>query len=222
MYSSEHFDAVIQDFINFLGDQQGMYMDALAGFAGHYTETERQVHRDLRATGERFDNAGTRTVIFTSYEDSTKPDVIHRRIIRAADYLRANAPGGSNERQQANALLVFIYTYWELETRPRLARTNGCEPNAIKADIMGDLRILRHAILHARGIVRADDTRRLKKITWLKVDEELHISLEQMKQIFIWIHQACALLVFEWLGLPDAREQAEQIVSFAIENAGRR
>jgi hypothetical protein len=42
-----------------------------------------------------------------------------------------------------------------------------------------------------------------------------------MKQIFIWINQGCALLLFEWLGVKDAQVQAEQIVSLAIQNVRR-
>jgi hypothetical protein len=220
--ATEHVDRVIRDYIEFLNGQQGMYMDALAGFAGHHTQIERQIHREQRPTGVRQGEDGKSVVLWTSYEDPTQPDVIHNRIIRATDYLATNAPGGANEQQHAHSILVFIYTYWELETRPRLAGAKGCDVSDIRADIMGDLRLLRNAILHAKGIIRADTYRGMKKLTpWLIVDQPAHISFERMKQIFIWLHQACALIVFEWLRLPDAKAQAEQIVSLALQNVPR-
>lgn len=220
--STEAFDIVIQDFITFVNGQQGMYMDALAGLAGHHTETERQAHRESRPVGTRLNRKGERVVVWASYEDPSKPDIIHHRIIRAVDYIAINAAGGSNEQQHAQAVLVFLYTYWELETRPRLAAAKGCDTGEIRADIMGDLRILRNVILHAKGIMRPDALKSLKKLgAWFTTGEPIHISFERMKQILIWVHQACAFLLFEWRGLPDARAQAEQIVSLAIQNPGQ-
>jgi hypothetical protein len=199
-----------------------MYIDALAGFAGNHREVERQIHRAQRPIGTHSGPDGKPVVVWTSYEDPTKPDIIHNRVFRAPDYLAANAPGGSNEQQHAQSILVFIYTYWELETRPRLAAAKGCDVGAIQADIMGDLRLLRNALLHARGIIRTDTLRGMKKLTpWLTVDQPIHISFERMKQIFIWLHQACALILFEWLGVANAKAEAEQIVSLALQNVPR-
>lgn len=218
----EGFDAVIQDYIDFVTLQTGMYMDALAGFAGHHTNIDRQVHRESRPAGSRLDSAGNRVIVWASYEDPAQPNVIHNRIVRAADYLAINAKGGSNERQHAWAVLVFLYTYWELETRPRLARAQGCEVSDIRSDIMGDLRLLRNVILHAKGIVRTNSLAGMKKIGVLcTIDEPLYVSFEKMKQIFVWIHQGCALLLFKWLGIKDAEAQAEQIVCLAIQNVKR-
>src|SRR5947209_13120052 len=118
---NEAFDDVIREYIAFVNQQVGVYMDALAGFAGHYTRVERQVHRVNRPKTAGVDETGHQVVVWASYEDPTKPDVIHNRIIRATDYLAANSKGGSNEQQHARAVLVFLFTYWELEIRPRLA-----------------------------------------------------------------------------------------------------
>ena len=42
---SERYDDVIREYIDFVNEQVGTYMDALAGFAGHYARVQRQVHR---------------------------------------------------------------------------------------------------------------------------------------------------------------------------------
>ena len=118
---SEGFDDVIREYIDFVNQQVGAYMDALAGFAGHHTRIERQVHRISRAIKSSIDNTGQRVVVRASYEDPTQPDVIHNRIIRAKDYVAANSKGGSNEQQHARAVLLFLFTYWEDEIIPRLS-----------------------------------------------------------------------------------------------------
>ena len=92
---SEAFDDVIREYRDFVNRQVGVYMDALAGFAGHHTRIERQVHRINRPVNSHVDSKGQRVVVYASYEDPTRPDVIHNRIIRATDYIAANSKGGS-------------------------------------------------------------------------------------------------------------------------------
>ena len=215
---TEAFDDVIREYIDFVNRQVGVYMDALAGFAGHHSRVERQVHRISRPVNSRIDNTGQHAVVWASYEDPIKPDVIHNRIIRAVDYIAANSEGGSNAQQHSQAVLVFIFTYWEEEIRPRLAMLKNVELREIRSDIMGDLRILRNVILHAKGIIRPDKHRELKKLSdMFTVDQPVHISYESMHKIFILIKQDCARMLFEWLGVKDAPTQPEDIVDLAIQ-----
>jgi hypothetical protein len=82
---SESFDDVVHEYISFVNEQVGTYMDALAGFAGHHTRVERQIHRISRPSKAGKNEKGESVVVWASYEDSTKPDIIHNRIIRAVD-----------------------------------------------------------------------------------------------------------------------------------------
>ena len=90
--ANEKFDDVMREYIDFVNEQVGAYMDALAGFAGHYTKVERQVHRISRPFGKRKENGET-VIVYASYEDPSKPDIIHNRIVRADTYLEASFPG---------------------------------------------------------------------------------------------------------------------------------
>ncbi len=218
---NEAFDEVIREYIDFVNQQVGVYMDALAGFSGHHTRVERQVHRVSRPTKSSIDHTGQDVVVWASYEDPTQPDVIHSRIIRANDYIAANSKGGSNEQQHARAVLVFLFTYWEDEIRPRLAASKSVHLQEIRSDVMGDLRILRNVILHAKGIMRLEKCRDLKKLGDLfVVDQPVRISYEIMHQIFVLIKQDCARMLFEWLGVKDAPTQPREIVDLAIQKAG--
>jgi len=217
----EQFDDVAREFIDFVNRQVGAYMDAMAGFAGHHTRVERQMHRVLRRARSANPDATAGAVVWASYEDPTQPDVIHNRIIRAEDYLATNARGGSNEQQQARAVLVFLFTYWEDEIRPRLAACSGVEVNAVRSDIMGDLRIVRHAILHSKSILRAEKHKGLKVVGNLfEVDKPLDIGYEDMHKIFVLVKQDCARLMIEPLGVKDAAGQASQLVDIAIQKLG--
>ncbi len=213
----EAFDDVIREYIDFVNRQVGVYMDALAGFAGHHSRVERQVHRISRPVGSHIDNTGQHIVGWAGYEDPTKPDIIHNRIIRAIDYIAANSEAGSNAQQHSQAVLVFIYTYWEEEIRPHLAISKNVELREIRSDIIGDLRILRNVILHAKGIISPDKHKNLKKLhDMFVVDQAVHISYESMHQIFILIKQDCTRMLFEWLSVKDAPTRPEDIVDLAI------
>jgi hypothetical protein len=138
--------------------------------------------------------------------------VIHNRIVRAEDYLAANALNGSNEQQHARAIVVFLFTYWEDEIRPRLAAAKAVPLSEIRGDAMGDLRIPRNVILHARGILRSDKHTELKKLSRLfAVDQPLNLSYETMHAIFVAVKQECGKLLFDWLGVTDAPVTPEEI-----------
>ncbi len=217
---NETFDDVIREYISFVNQQVGVYMDALAGFAGHYARVERQVHRGNRPVSVGIDSTGQGVVVWASYEDATKPDIIHNRIIRAADYLAANATGGSNEQQHAKAILLFLFTYWEDEIRPRLATAKGVSVQEIRSDVMGDLRIVRNVILHAKSVMRSGRHSDLKRLGELfAVDQPLRLSYESMHKIFVLVKQECGRLLLEWLGVKDAPIQPEEIVDIAVQKA---
>ena len=87
---------------------------------------------------------------------------------------------------------------------------------------MGDLRILRNVILHARGILRSDKHAELKTLGSLfAVDEPLNLSQETMHAIFVAMKQECAKLLFDWLGITDAPVTPEEIVDLAIQRGQR-
>ncbi len=216
---TEAFDDVIREYIDFVNRQVHVYMDALAGFAGHHTRVERQVHRINRPVKSRVDNTGQRVVVCASYEDPTQPDVILNRIIRASDYISANSENGSNAQQHSQAILVFLFAYWDEEIRPRLAALKKVEPREIESDVMGDLRLLRNDILHNKSIISPKTYNGLRKLSDMFVaDQPVHIPYENMHKIFVLIKQDCARMLFEWLGVKDAPIQPEDIKDIAIQN----
>lgn len=186
-------EQILREFIDFVNLQVGVYMDAVAGFQGHTARTERQVHRISRAQSMTTDEAGRKTVVWASYEDPSKPDVIHNRIVRTADYLTANAEGGINYQQHSWAILVFLFTFWEDEYRPRLATAANVLLSDVRSDVMGDLRILRNSILHHKGILTAAEHRKLRVTQELfQPDLRIEVPYEHMHRIFVLVKQDIA------------------------------
>lgn len=219
---AEDFDSIVRDFIDFVNAQVGVYMDALAGFAGHKTKVERQIHRVTRPMEHKTEKNGSKVVVWTSYEDPSQPDVIHNRIIRAVDYVQANSPRGANERQHSQAILVFLFTYWEDEIRLRLAKSTGKDINEIRSDIMGDLRVIRNVILHSKGVIKDEKHKELKKLaSMFAVNEQVHPSYDDMHKVFVFIKQDCARMLFEHIGVVPVGFSNEDLKDVAIQNAKR-
>lgn len=196
-------DYIIREYIDFVNQQVGVYMDAIAGFAGHYARVERQVCRVMRKDKPK--KSDDQPVVWASYEDPSKPDIIHNRIIRSNDYMSSNSVDGSNTQQHSQAILVFLFTYWEDEIRPRLAKSMDIAVNEIQSDVMGDLRIIRNVILHSKGIIRQDKHKSIKLLgDMFAVDQPIYVSYENMHKIFVLIKQDCARLLLKWLGMENS------------------
>lgn len=215
---SEKPDDIIREYIDFVNKQVSVYMDAMSGFAGNKVRIERQVHRISKATGIQYDECANKVVMRTSYEDPSQPDVIHQRILRVKDHISDNAPGGSNEQQHSQAVLIFIFAYWEAEIRPRLSKAQDVDVNEINSDIMGDLRLLRNVILHSKGVIKSE-YKSLKLIKdMFTPNERITMTYNDMHKIFVLIKQDCAKLLFEWLGVPNgAPVKPEDLKDIAIQ-----
>lgn len=214
---------MVKEFIDFVNLQVGVYMNSIAGFAGAKIQMERQVARVLRTQSRKTDARGDQVITHQSFEDPQRPDVIHSRIVTTKSFIQENSPGAINQRQLSYSVIVFIFTYWEDEIRPRLAEAANVEAKDIKSEIMGDLRCIRNSILHTKGVFTPDWH---KKLVILKdcfaVEEQIEVSYELMHQIFVKIKQGCAKLIFEWLGEdPGDRFDIDQLKGFAIQKRGR-
>jgi len=208
----------LREFIDFVNHQVGVYMDALAGFAGNKTRIELQVARVLRRTQRRKDPDGVNVMVWSSFEDPSSPDVIHNRITRAVDYIAFNSLHGFNEQQHARAIVVMIFSFWNEEIRPRLARCKNLETNEIKVDALGDLRLLRHAIIHNKGVLSGAGHAKLKVTQGLFAPEtEIVVSHDQMHKLFIALKQGVAALILEHTGQGVGAPNASEIVDLAIQ-----
>jgi hypothetical protein len=210
------YSAIARAFIDFVNVQVGAYMDACSGFANNKSVVERQVHRDVRADGTKRNAKGAPRVMMTAVEDPTQPDVLMHRIVLVSEYIDANSVGGSNEQHHARAAITFLYAYWDEEVRPEFARALEVTTKEIVSDIFGDLRLIRHAILHNKGV--------LTNVAWLKLkviqeyfSPEGVVSLPNatMHRIFALIKQDMAQRVIKDSGLQG--EDTEDIVEVAIQ-----
>ena len=79
----------------------------------------------------------------------------------------------------AKSLLVFLYSKWDEYYRPLFAKDVGTDPKNVKCNLLGDLRLIRNCIIHAKSIITNEHTK-LKVIPWTLAPGQLVITRETL------------------------------------------
>jgi len=212
---------ILRGFIDFVNKQSSVYVDCLNGFEGNKVRIERQVARVTFPTRRKMRD-DQEVIVWDSMEDPSKPEVIHSSIRKSSTYLADNAEGGFNEQQVCRAIIVFIFAHWDEEVRPAIAKVRGVKPNDIKIDALGDLRIFRKAIVHAKGVVAATEHAKLTGMADLvRPGEKLVLSHDQMHKVFVSVKNAIAQVLLHYSGGLPGAPSPNDIVDVAIQTLGR-
>ena len=211
---------VLREFGLFLDKQLGVYCDCLTGFEGNRARVELVIPRARRPVGRAIKD-GLPVIVWASVEDPESPDVIHHRITRAADFVGANSETGFNEQQICWAIITFVFAYWNEEIRPQIARARAMKSDDIKVSEFGDLRILRHNILHNNGLLPANEHAKLLVLGSLcQPGATIVFTHEQMKKLFEVMHQGIAQLVLYHTGHLAGAPRAQDLVKVAFQLSG--
>ncbi len=117
---------------------------------------------------------------------------------------------------------MFLFTYWEDSIRQRLADAKEVDKNDIKTEVMGDLRIVRHVVLHAKAKINRKEFGRMKRLMDIFEPEmEINVNYDDKHKIFNRVKQDLAQLLFDWLGIKDAPISPDQLRDIAIQKVRR-
>lgn len=111
------------------------------------------------------------------------------------EYKRRNSPDGENYRFIGNMALITIYEYWESSCRNKLAIFHNVKHEHIKSDIFGDLRLIRHSIIHHTGIA-LPSIEKCRIFTWYKTGDTIFIDGDKLEDIVSTIKNAGLSLYF--------------------------
>ncbi|MFL6091092.1 MAG: hypothetical protein ACJ71Z_13240 [Aeromicrobium sp.] len=79
--------------------------------------------------------------------------------------------------------LVAFYQDWEDDLRPRLASALGIPTNRIDEPVFGDLRLMRHDIIHKGGIATPRNTGRCRVLHWFSAGERIRVRDEHFREL---------------------------------------
>ena len=97
-------------------------------------------------------------------------------------------PDGRAQSHVGQMCLVKIYEIWDGHYRKRIAEIVGVKTNRILSDLMGDLRLLRHDIVHHKGIA-TESPGKCKILQWFNNGEEILLTGERYDQLLLEIRK---------------------------------
>ena len=114
--------------------------------------------------------------------------------MRQGELLESLAAAGTFENYQARVLVVTIYHLWDDYYRDEIRKVLSVEKNQVKCALMGDIREVRHLIIHKKSIVPKNLSEGLEFLPqiWKLEPGDLKITgamvsslIEQLKAIFV-------------------------------------
>ena len=181
---------------------QAFYLDAVAGFnliRNHVEKNQEQMRAYLRGTeldSEAFQDTRLFTYANIFKDDNFCTAGIHRATLGEAK--ARNAPSGGNFVILGQVCIVSFYDFWNEYLRQEfvvaIGQLDRNEQNReviqqrlrehASHDLWGDLRHLRTSIVHHLGFA-TDDVARCKLIRWFEPGDEISITPEYMRAIFL-------------------------------------
>jgi hypothetical protein len=151
------------EFVAVVDKLYGLYLDSQAGFLANADVIERN-HAMTAATAAPGTDLDSLPLII-GRGDPNDPSNVTQHTTTQGEFKARNRRGGENHVLLGQLFVVQLYSFWEVGYRPRLARAMGKEPDELKLEIFGDLRLLRHDVLHNLGVVDQATVRRLEVLS---------------------------------------------------------
>lgn len=127
--------------------------------------------------------------------NNPKSTILHKTT--QGELKHRNRKNGENTLFLGAMCLIAIYQFWDGKFRDEIAGELSITKEELLHDLIGDIRLMRHAIIHHGGI--ADDRiSHCRCLRWFKPGDAIEINEERMKEIILRLRTACD----EWL---DAR-----------------
>lgn len=136
----------------------------------------------ISAQGEKIKKQGARKGqrIWIASDTATKPK-FHARM-DASDFIKKSAKDGYFSNELSKSLLCSIYTAWDETYRHRIAAAAGIDAKTIVAPLMGDLRKIRHCIVHDKSAI-SEKGMNFEVLTWSLAPGKLMITQDMFSEL---------------------------------------
>jgi hypothetical protein len=126
--------------------------------------------------------------------------------ILTSSFLEKSKRDGAFTSDMAKAFLCTLYALWDESCRPALAKLGGCEPRDIKAPLMGDLRKVRHCILHNKSHI-PERGLAFEVLSWPAITGELVVTRDMFRDLIDAVRSRLEINAF--VLTPEARALRE-------------
>jgi hypothetical protein len=116
--------------------------------------------------------------------------------IKISEVIKSSQKNGVFADKIAKSFVTAMYSEWDEYYRHKLAREASVTAKSIQCDLMGDLRLIRHCIVHSKSTV-TDEHRKLKQLRWSLLPGSLIITKEMLSTLIDQINQMSARIESE-------------------------
>lgn len=179
---------ILDELLRVSRDIVGVYFDAVTGIERNLNSLEKDQIRFLEEakkdnpdlTLEKLDEAA-----FAYGEGDpniSMPEIFH--ISSQKEYKARNSRDGKNCQFIGNMCLITIFQYWEDYYRGELAKSYGFEKDDVKADLFGDIGLIRNSIIHCNSIA-SDKIIKCKILKWFKPGDRIFVDKNKLLEIIM-------------------------------------
>ena len=176
----------------------GAFHDAVHGFQAHLERVNRGLQRTPHARivlppGSSRDDTNDSIAYWTTAADGEQT---LRHAVPVPIFRARNRRDGPNTLVMGAVCVVSIYSFWEHRYRAAIATEVGCGTDQVSVPIMGDIRLLRNAIVHADGVM-GESAKQLEVVDWLALGDSVQIDESRftwlMEKVLAFVHSADTL-----------------------------
>lgn len=191
---------LFHEFDVFLRQIYGFYLDSVAGFNFllRHIETEHNYYRELFKNDKELSRTEFLDTLSFSHDRLVDGELARLSIHfgKKGDVRKRNGRDGINQQYLGSMCLVMVFAYWEDYLRGKLANALGIESKDLKSPLWGDMRILRHCIIHKKGMITSADIKKIKLLNLFNANQPTIIDEARFRTIFLylldfrnWIHE---------------------------------
>ena len=190
---------LFHEFNEFLLQIHGLYLDSVAGFKliVKYIEEDHVVYKELFKEDKRLSTPKFLDKLTFSHShmigEEYASSTVH--LGKKGKVKARNIKDGKNQQFLGAMVIVLLYSYWENYFREKLATALGVKTSVLLFPIWGDLKVLRHCILH-KSKIENKDIKKIQYLKWFQHGDEIIIDEGKFREIFLsmlafrnWIHE---------------------------------
>ena len=141
----------------------------------HYQETLKPEYRNVDFA-----------LAYQVNNDPNNIDLTPVAVMKQGELIEATLPGGEFENINHQAVVVFVYHLWDELYRPQIAKIVQVENNKVEWDLLGDLKLIRNAIIHNQSKLSMASFNRLivLRTIWNLKPAQLKLTHGMMNRLF--------------------------------------
>jgi len=174
--------SVVGMYVTSVDELYGHYLDSTFGFVANHREMLELQEVARKTSPSKTDMDGTEFFYGRGNPNDPSNRLLHRTT--QAEFKKRNAKGGSNYVRAAQLLVVLLYAFWESAHRAKLVAALGLShPDQLEIPLFGDLRLLRHDVIHHRGILTEKTVTSLSVLSGFQEGTEIRFKEEDIEAL---------------------------------------